>query len=175
MITMDEDVFWKLIDDSRRSGGRQGEHLSTALKALTPEQIRGFKLRFMELMNRAYRWDIWGAAYWLNGGCSDDTFMDFRGNLIALGRYQFEEVLADADKLADIESKGLFAEGFIYIPARVFKEMTGTQMDFKDIRKEPGYPAHPSKPQGDNWDFDDRNEIANRLPRLFKKLPEGGS
>ena len=120
---MDESTFWQIIDDCRSKAGQdEGEmadQLSSALRALGPEPIRQFELRLMELMNRAYRWDIWGAAYWLNGGCSDDTFSDFRGNLVALGRSHFERILADPDILADISVDNLFESGFSFIPFTV--------------------------------------------------------
>ena len=37
-------------------------------------------------MDDSYRWDLWGAAYLANGGCSDDGFDYFRGWLIGQGR-----------------------------------------------------------------------------------------
>lgn len=32
-----------------------------------------------------YRRDLWAAAYIIGGGCSDDSFIDFRAGLIAQG------------------------------------------------------------------------------------------
>ena len=44
-------------------------------------------------MDQAYSWPLWGAAYVINGGCSDDTFTDFRAALISRGRQAFEAQL----------------------------------------------------------------------------------
>ncbi|MFD6821443.1 DUF4240 domain-containing protein [Streptomyces sp. NPDC060085] len=41
------------------------------------------------------------AAYLIGGGCSNDSFMDFRAGLIALGRDWYEKATADPDSLAD--------------------------------------------------------------------------
>ncbi|WP_412769018.1 DUF4240 domain-containing protein [Micromonospora zamorensis] len=44
---------------------------------------------------------MWAAAYLIGGGCSDDSFIDFRAGVIALGREWYERVLVSPDGLAD--------------------------------------------------------------------------
>jgi len=46
-------------------------------------------------MADSYRVDLWGAAYLINGGCSDDAFEYFRGWLIVQGRGTYERIVAD--------------------------------------------------------------------------------
>ncbi|MEU1251459.1 DUF4240 domain-containing protein [Micromonospora arida] len=46
------------------------------------------------LSRRGRCWDVWAAAYLIGGGCSDDSFIDFRAGVIALGREWYERVLA---------------------------------------------------------------------------------
>ena len=53
-------------------------------------------------MADAYTWDLWGAAYLINGGCSDDGFAYFRSWLISRGRAAYEEAVRDPDSLADL-------------------------------------------------------------------------
>jgi hypothetical protein len=48
-------------------------------------------------MNRAYPWDLWGAAFVINGGCSDDGCERFRARLIMQGRDVFERALDDPE------------------------------------------------------------------------------
>jgi hypothetical protein len=44
-----------------------------------------------ELFDReAHRWDLWAAAYVINGGASDDGFEYFLGWLMAQGRARWE-------------------------------------------------------------------------------------
>ena len=46
-----------------------------------------------------YTWDLWGVAYILKGGCSDDGFEYFRAWLIARGRDFVAQALADPEGL----------------------------------------------------------------------------
>jgi len=184
IIMMEEKAFWKLIDDARAAvdvdacdngdefQDQQVEHLTAALRKLGADAVREFDMRMTELKNRAYRWDSWGAAYWLGGGCGKDGFADFRANLVSLGRKMYEAVLKNPDALAGIFDRPdvpyLQGEGFGYIPGKIYQELTGKPIDFK------GYPEGPEDPEGEKWDFEDEEEVAERLPKLYKKLPEGG-
>jgi Protein of unknown function (DUF4240) len=53
------------------------------------------------LMAQFYRLALWGAAYLINGGCSDDGFDYFRGWLLSQGHATWQAALADPDSLAD--------------------------------------------------------------------------
>ena len=50
----------------------------------------------------AHDWNLWGAAYLMKGGCSDDAFDYFRGWLVAQGRRTWERALRDPDTLAEL-------------------------------------------------------------------------
>jgi hypothetical protein len=50
----------------------------------------------------AYTRSLWGAAYVMHGGCSDDSFSDFRATLISHGRTIYDAALADTESLADL-------------------------------------------------------------------------
>src|SRR5215471_19298721 len=118
---MNTDQFWAIIDKSREASGGDPDRQMEQLEALLQEQdvadIVEFDRLFSELHNRAYTWPLWGAAYLIGGGCSDDGFMDFRGWLISRGREAFEAALDDPDSLAgwlpdDEETQ---VEGFQYV------------------------------------------------------------
>jgi hypothetical protein len=47
--------------------------------------------------DETYRTDLWALAYLLRGGCSDDSFMDFRAWLILQGREAYAGALEDPD------------------------------------------------------------------------------
>lgn len=105
MTPMTEDRFWALIGTTTAFAGhpqRQLSALRETLEKLSAEDVAAFDLAFDQQMNRAYSWDLWGAAYLVNGGASDDGFEYFRRWLIAQGREVFQKVLADPDSLADI-------------------------------------------------------------------------
>jgi hypothetical protein len=181
---MDEDRFWDIIEQSRTKAKKhrpkngdelldhQMEELSTMLRKLPAEEIVGFKHRFEDLCNREYRWDLWAAAYWLHGGCSDDAFIDFRSTLVSLGKEMFTQVLADPDALADLVDRPdvpyLGSEGFQYVATRVYKEKTGQEYQPGDE------PTGPANPKGRRIDHDNEAVMRRRFPKLVAKYPDMG-
>jgi Protein of unknown function (DUF4240) len=57
---------------------------------------------FSRYRREAYSWDLWGAAYVVNGGGSDDGFEYFCCWLVSRGREVYESALADSDGLAQL-------------------------------------------------------------------------
>jgi hypothetical protein len=103
---MDEAAFWQLTAVTRQAAGgdteRQSELLEERLSRLPGEQIAEFQRIRHRLDEQAYSWDLWGAAYVSEDGCSDDCFRDFRAYLISLGRAPYEAALRDPDSLAPV-------------------------------------------------------------------------
>ncbi len=78
--------FWTLMKAARDADdGEQFEALKGALLRLKPEEMLAFNKRYEELIDAAYSNDLWGAAYLINGGCSDDGFHYFRVWLVSQG------------------------------------------------------------------------------------------
>ncbi|MEK8229205.1 DUF4240 domain-containing protein [Oerskovia sp. M15] len=110
---MDHDTFWQFVDDARTHTGQgaddrgaQDDPLPGALTALlverlTPDEILAFAAEADEASAAAYAWPVWGAAYLIGGGCSDDGFMDFRDGLVLAGRDVFTRAVTDPDSLAE--------------------------------------------------------------------------
>lgn len=92
---MDETEFWEIVDRSREAAdGDPEEHaelLVERLAQLDPDSVLDFARHFESRYNRAYTWDLWGAAWVLLDGASDDAFDYFRCWLIGQGREVFEE------------------------------------------------------------------------------------
>src|SRR5688500_17028973 len=106
---VDHEQFWQLVEAARAQVGDTmqwaeavADALVDRLVELSPEEIVAFGLRFDVLQDEAYRWDLWSAAYLINGGASDDGFEYFRGWLLAQGRQVWEAALADPDSLAGL-------------------------------------------------------------------------
>lgn len=181
-----EEQFWAIIADSRARAKQnppskdrgfldlQIEELRQLLWQLPVDDIVMYQRHFASYMRLAYRWDIWGAAYWLGGGCSDDGFLDFRSCLISLGKELFFQILNDPDTLAEIVDRPdvpyMQTEGFQYVATRVYREKTGqdSMPELKD--------AQPwlDEPAGDLFDFEDEEVMRRRYPRLVAKFPEMG-
>lgn len=86
---MPAERFWRIIAraaESAHDPDTQVNALRTALRELTVEEIISFEVAFRSHLNKAYTWDLWGAAYVIHGGCSDDGFEYFRRWLVSRGR-----------------------------------------------------------------------------------------
>jgi hypothetical protein len=156
---MDVERFWQLIDRASDAAD-PAEPLRSLLEAEAPKAIAAFDRHFCTMLRKAYRYDLWGAAYLMAGGCSDDGFLDFRAALIARGRAVFEGVLADPDSLADhpdIEGD----ETLLSVASDVYLEKTGEEL--------PGVGAERAHPAGKRWSFDDDHEMRARYPRLYAR------
>ncbi|MCZ0209984.1 DUF4240 domain-containing protein [Streptomyces achromogenes] len=170
---MDETEFWELIDSTRQAAGgdpeEQADLLVERLLALDPERVLDFARHFEARYNRAYRWDLWGAAWLLLDGCSDDAFDFFRCWLIGQGREVFEGALHDPDALAgllgefdeEIDGDG---EELGYAADEAYEQLTGT------VAPELGLAPAPAEPEGTPLDLEDDRVLAERFPRLWERL-----
>lgn len=167
---MDKNDFWKLIDDARLAAGSEPEGQIEALTAqladLPPDEIVAFDRILSEYHTRAYDWSLWGAAYVIGGGCSDDGFMDFRGWLISRGEKDYEAALANPESLVEVvtDSDGdCQIEGFQYIASQVWEQKTGKSGD--------DFPSHDIEyredPSGTPWE---EEELEQRFPMLCDKF-----
>lgn len=166
---MTEEQFWQIIQSSfEKSEGDmddQMDALREELEELTPKEVAAFDKQFEVLRLRAYSWDLWGAAYILEGGCSDDGFLDFRTWLISRGKDWFERALKDPDSLAeypgDLQEGGAMFEEFAYVANEVYEDKTG-KVPKHDLAALP-------QPAGDPFDEDDEESFRSRWPKLFLK------
>ncbi|MFJ5233162.1 DUF4240 domain-containing protein [Kitasatospora sp. NPDC088391] len=172
---MDIQQFWQLIGEARMrvpapDNGSAVAEQATALLALLPaEEIVVAERILWGLMADSYRAPLWGAAYMINGGCSDDGFDYFRGWLITQGRETFERVIADPDALADLPAVRAFAAGGIDIECEealviawdAHQAVTGEELPVDGL-----VINYPTLDPDWNFDFGDRDELSSRLPRL---------
>lgn len=170
--------FWNIIEASRRrldpheafgNMERQLGALRRLLLELPPEQIIDFRGRFREHLEIAFRWDLWGAASLIAGGCSNDGFVYFRQWLISMGQRVFQDALADPESLAEAaEAPGVedvFFEEFAYVAAEAYEEVTGREL--------PPYRGDTrTVPMGDPWS-PAGDEFPRRFPRLWARYRSG--
>ena len=131
---MEWDEFWKLIEKTRdESDGdleKQMTLLTDTLVNMPTAAILDYQRIHDELHGRAYRHELWNAAYLIGEGCGDDGFMDFRAWLIAQGQSVYENALRDPDTLAEVvsdkERYDTQFEGFLYVAADAYEQKTGT-------------------------------------------------
>jgi uncharacterized protein DUF4240 len=161
---MSADRFWRIIERAAQSAHDPDAHeeaLRTALRELSLEEIISFELAFRRYLNDAYTWDLWGAAYVIHGGCSDDSFEYFRRWLVSRGRDVYEAALADADSMAQLDARpgpdGVWQfEEIYYVAMKIFKEKGG-EGDVRDYSEReaglagPGLPESPSRRTRSIW------------------------
>ncbi|ARZ70469.1 DUF4240 domain-containing protein [Streptomyces sp. HU2014] len=170
---MDETEFWDLIDSARDAAEGDAEDqadlLVEALMQLDPERVVDFARHFEARYNRAYLWDLWGAAAVLLNGASDDAFDYFRCWLIGQGREVFEGAVHDPDHLAELladfddEVDG-DGEDLGFAADEAYEQLTGAETP--DL----GLPNPPPEPSGTPLDLEDEAALAERFPRLWERF-----
>jgi len=160
-------VFWNHLAAARRGTDGDCELLTEKLMARlsrgSARDIIAFDRRLHLLLNEAYRWDLWGAAYLINGGASDDGFEYFRGWLIAQGEQVFRRALSDPQSLAEVMEPGVIAEcePMLYTARQAYE--TKTDEAFPDL------PREMPEIIGDAWTEED---LPARFPRLYARITQ---
>ena len=172
---MPAEDFWRIIAraaESAHDPDAQVNALRTALRGLTLEEIISFEVAFRRYLNNAYTWDLWGAAYVIHGGCSDDGFEYFRRWLVSRGRDVYEAALADPDSLAQRDAQpgpeSLWEFEEIYYVAREVFEEKGGEGDVRD-HSEPEAGLGGPEPSGEPF-AEDEEQLARRYPKLWQRF-----
>lgn len=166
---MTVDDLWVLVERARERTWDPGDiadvtaRMVDVLVEVGPERIGLADVALQTLTARAYGWDLWGAAYLLNGGCSDDGFDYFLGWLVGQGREVFDRAVADPDSLADVvpgpDAAPFEGEEFMAAPWTAYERVTGDDL--------PDGPFVERPDLGVGWDFDSPAEMRHRYPRLW--------
>jgi hypothetical protein len=172
---MRAEEFWSIMEraaESNHEPDAQMKALRRALRELTIEGIVSFEVAFRWYLNKAYAWDLWGAAYVIHGGCSDDGFEYFRRWLVSRGRDVYEAALNDPDSLAQLDTKpgpdGVWEfEEIYYVAREVFKEKGG-EGDVRDY-SEPEAGLGGPAPSGEPFE-EDEEHFASRYPKLWQRF-----
>lgn len=163
--------FWQLIDRARAGVGGEPDAVAARAVALLaerdPADIVGYAQHQRRVLVASYRVDLWGAAYLINGGASDDGFEYFRGWLMTQGREVFARAVADPDSLAElpqVRAASLSGEEFecedmLAVAWEAYRKATATELPSVQD-------AAPVPDLNDFWDFDDEEEARRRLPKL---------
>lgn len=102
---MNKDRFWEIIQEQRDAFGFDDNAflagIQKTLRTLSPDDLFHYQAIFEVYHQAAYLPGLWEAADLLEGGCTDDGFLDFRSWLISQGKDRYLGVLADPDSLLD--------------------------------------------------------------------------
>jgi uncharacterized protein DUF4240 len=166
---LDDAAFWRLIAETRSAAGndtgRQSELLKDRLTKLSPASIVEFARIRHRLDARAYTWNLWGAAYMIEDGCSDDCFRDFRGYVISLGRGPYESALGNPDSLASVaqDAEAGDWENADNAAPDAYSSVTGNDFPLDDSDLS-------GRPRGTPFNENSRAALARRYPRLAARF-----
>jgi hypothetical protein len=170
---MSLDDWWQIVEQARSTADDADDADAVAdevrliLQERDPEEVAALAQPLWDLLASSYNWELWAAAYLINGGASDDGFEYFRGWLVTQGRDVFELAQEDPDSLADVravrqaavEGYDLECEDILHVVHAAYEDLTGESLPAGAYSVE--YPD-----LGPDWDFDDDEEMARHLPRL---------
>ena len=174
---MPAEKFWHIMQraaESRHDPDAHVNALRALLRELTLEEIISFEVAFRRYLNKAYTWDLWGAAYLINAGCSDDGFEYFRRWLVSRGRQVYEAALANPDSLSQQDVRpgpwNLWEfEEIYYVAMEVFTEKGG-EGDVRDHSEpEAGADLTGREPSGEPFPQDEEH-FARRYPKLWQRF-----
>ena len=172
---MTADQFWKLIESTRpkKNPDQHVDKLIETLAAGGEARVLDFFRWWFDFHGAAYRWGLWGAAYIMNGGCSDDGFTDFRSWLLLQGKAVYEAAMKDPESLAGLDVPMDEASWECYPGPTAYEKATGKDADsfYAALEAKHG-PLPKERELGEDWDFDDPDEMSRRYPRLTEKYAE---
>jgi hypothetical protein len=163
------DPFWALISETRLAAGKdtgtQSELLRDRLSKLGPAEILAFEKWWRSLDRSLYTWDVWGAAFVIQDGCSDDCFRDFRAYVISLGPKAVRIATKSPDALAPIVSDSDTGdwEGAKDMAPDAFSMATDGDfpLDTSDLS---------GTPRGVPWSDSQVQALLRRYPRLASRF-----
>jgi Protein of unknown function (DUF4240) len=167
--TMDEGAFWDLMAQTRHDAGgdtgRQSGLLEQRLRQLPAPAIAEFQRIRHRLDEGLYSWDVWGAAYVIEDGCSDDCFRDFRAYVISLGEGPYRTAMRDPDALAPVvqDAEQGDWENADSVAGDAYEAVTGEDIPAGDSDLS-------GKPSGQPWDDDREGALVQRYPRLAARF-----
>ena len=157
--------FWRFIEANRQRPlevNSAAVTIQAGLHRLNEVNLESFCEQFDQQMNDAYVRDLWGVAYLINRGCSDDAFADFRASLIVLGRDFYLRALENAESLLELdesEMKALFEEGLLSVGPKAYLAMF-------DIDP-PNSPSYKAEPSGEDWE-EEKESLISQFPQAWR-------
>jgi Protein of unknown function (DUF4240) len=180
---MDREQFWALVEAAKAAAGgnckQQAAQLVAALAERSVSEVLDYHHIHSWLMAQSYRLELWGAAYLINGGCSNDGFDYFRGWLLGQGPAIWQAALHAPDSLAShpqVRARAsqrerldtLNCEAIWGVADEAYQALTGQELTVEVVDMHPWPPElEEDWDPGEDWDFDDAAEMRRRFPRLW--------
>lgn len=180
---MNESQFWMMIEEMPDKDDPL-VWLVQELSKKTEDEIADYEIQFQTAFNKSYTSNLWGAAYVIMGGCSDDSFDFFRGWLIAQGKKVFVETIENPEYLAsyipeenDEEEIIPELEEMISVGYNAFAIKKTGEMEWNDSLWEEFdtlVSTRANTPPFDEieLDWEDEDDLKDRFPILWERFGE---
>ncbi len=163
---MNNNELQNIIEAARSASVESGdfiEEMKNELRKFDVADIIAFNNFVKTMIVDLYRWDIWGIAYIVNGGCSDDGFIYFRRWVITQGKQFYTKLKENPDSVfTDAEVTECECEDLTYAIDEVYQELTGNEIPNNAIHD-------PSSPVGEQWEEDDLAELFPNTSAVYEQ------
>ena len=135
---MNEENFWGLIEYSKDLSVNKEEQLNLLVEIFSERsilEVAEFDSFIFFFLNKSYTSQLWAIAYYLNNGCSDDSFEYYRGWLISEGEKKFTILTGNPELIVKYFSKkeiNGFSEKFISLGYEVIEKNDPDNFDKQD-------------------------------------------
>jgi hypothetical protein len=180
---MDRAKFWQAIASAREAAGAGAgagdvaASLVRRLERLPAREIKDFQGWLDAYRYAAHRLELWAAAAYIAGGCSDAAFDSFRGWLIAQGEPLYMRAMHDPSALADHRWPGddaryppLRCDAMLNPGHRAYEAVTGEPLGYENtlptVRERASWPPDRIKTHDHTTD-----DVARLFPALAARWP----
>src|SRR4051812_28354699 len=143
--------FWQIVEQAMPRGG---DNLRKTLMRLPTADVIAFEGHLRQHLERAFTWDLWGAAMLRNGSGNVEGFIRFLNSVVARGRKTYARALKKPDSL-------------VGHPTGENEEL-GPAVHAAYVKKTGEQPPRwrLTRPAGTRWNIHNPRERAKRLPRM---------
>ncbi|MEP3889937.1 MAG: DUF4240 domain-containing protein [Hellea sp.] len=155
---MSDKNFWSIIDKTKADDqDTQSQQLKVHLSQLSKDDLIAFEAVYRAKLSKAFHWDLWAAAYIINGGCSDDGFDYFCDWLISRGQKVYVDALENPETLVgEATPWETEFEEYRYIMMEVMEDVHHGEFPLPSVTR-------PPEPLGDSWD---EESVEEKFPLL---------
>lgn len=126
---------------------------------------------FGRFVREAFSYRLWGAAWVIGSGCSDDGFWDFRCWLVAQGEQVYRDALHHPDSLAETVSVKAGRSGLSFSNPAMFVWAERLGMDESDLDDFPqSWGSNLGETPTDEPFNEDAASLEQQYPRLWMKF-----
>lgn len=155
---IDDIVFWEFIEKARQDMDASEDELLTNLtehiEDLKAGEIKQFHKLLLDILDELYTWDVMALAYIAQGGCSDNSFLEFRCWVILQGKQVFDLCKSDIESAMHFVPKdgNNYCENLLYVADQAYEVRSGGKTMTVSSRKD-------NDPKGVEWDEDKVEEL----------------